>query len=216
MEMIINLCLIILILLNFRLLSAGRISTCIRAIAVQALLFGVLSLYYNRTESLLVIISLIITTGIKAGLIPWLIGRTAKKVSAKQELEPFVNYTFSVVIGAGLLGLSILISHQLKIVQDTSGLFYAPIAFFTIMTGLFMIIARKKAITQVLGYLALENGIYTFGLSFPLSEPIIIEMGILLDVFAAIFIMGITIYDINREFDHIDIDRLSDVKGGRS
>lgn len=214
MEQFINILLILLVLLNFRLLGTSRLIACIQSIAIQALLFGILSFLYNRTDSALVVFSLIIATTIKAGLIPWFIRRTTIRVGARRELEPFVNYAFSLLAGTVLLGISLLITFQLKINLDKGSSFYAPIAFFTIMTGFFLIIARKKAVTQVLGYLALENGIYAFGMSFPLQEPIIIEMGILLDVFAAIFIMGITIYHINREFDHIDIDRISAVRGG--
>lgn len=87
------------------------------------------------------------------------------------------------------------------------------VSLFSIMVGLFMIVARRLAITQVLGYLAMENGIYTFGLAFAEKEPLLVEMGILLDVFVGVFIMGIMIYHINREFDHIDTDRLSELKG---
>jgi hydrogenase-4 component E len=59
----------------------------------------------------------------------------------------------------------------------------------------------------------MENGIYTFGLAFAEKEPLVVEMGILLDVFMAVFVMGIMIYNISREFDHIDTDRLSQLKG---
>jgi hydrogenase-4 component E len=65
---------------------------------------------------------------------------------------------------------------------------------------------------QVLGYLVMENGIYTFGMAMSESQPLMVELGILLDVFMAVFVMGITIYHINREFDHIDTDRMSALK----
>jgi hydrogenase-4 component E len=86
------------------------------------------------------------------------------------------------------------------------------VALFTIFVGLFMIVTRKKALTQVLGYLTLENGIYAFGLGVAQEWPLIVELGILLDIFAAVFVMGIAIFHINREFDHIDSDRLSTLK----
>ncbi len=73
-------------------------------------------------------------------------------------------------------------------------------------------VSRSKAVTQVLGYLVLENGIYCFGLGAAPRSPALVEMGILLDVFVAVFVMGITIYHINREFDHIDTDQLISLK----
>jgi hydrogenase-4 component E len=87
-----------------------------------------------------------------------------------------------------------------------------PGALFTTLTGLMMIISRKNALTQVAGYLVMENGIYAFGVILAVEEPLLVEMGVLLDVFVAVFVMGITVYQISREFDHIDTDRLSELK----
>jgi hydrogenase-4 component E len=83
-----------------------------------------------------------------------------------------------------------------------------PTAFFLILTGMFLIVARRQALTQALGYLVLENGIYAFGSLLAKSAPWLVELGVLLDVFAAVFIMGIIIFHIHREFDHIDTHRL--------
>jgi len=91
--------------------------------------------------------------------------------------------------------------------------FLFPGALFTTLTGLMIIVSRRKALTQVVGYLVMENGVYAFGAALAVQEPLLVEMGILLDVFVAVFVMGITIYQISREFDHIDTDRLSELKG---
>lgn len=87
-----------------------------------------------------------------------------------------------------------------------------PVAFFTILVGLFGIVTRRKAVSQVLGYLVLENGIFAFGAVALRKAQLLVEMGILLDVFVAVFVMGIAIFRINREFDHIDADRLASLK----
>ena len=88
-----------------------------------------------------------------------------------------------------------------------------PSALFTVLAGLFVIVARRTALMQVLGFLVLENGIYTFGVGRAGDMPFLVELGVLLDLFVAVFVMGITIYHINREFDHIDTDRLDSLKG---
>jgi hydrogenase-4 component E len=90
--------------------------------------------------------------------------------------------------------------------------FLLPCALFTTLTGLMMIVSRKNALTQVAGYLVMENGVYAFGAALAVEEPLLVEMGVLLDVFVAVFVMGITVYQISREFDHIDTDRLSELK----
>jgi len=87
-----------------------------------------------------------------------------------------------------------------------------PLAFFTILAGLFLIVSRRTALTQVQGYLVLENGVYAFGVAMAQEAPLSVELGILLDIFVGVFIMGIIIFHISREFDHIDTDRLTALK----
>jgi hydrogenase-4 component E len=87
-----------------------------------------------------------------------------------------------------------------------------PLALATILIGLFLIVSRRKAIMQVVGYLVLENGVFIFGVALAQEEPFLVEMGVLLDVFVAVFIMGIMIFHISREFDHIDVDQLTSLK----
>jgi len=81
------------------------------------------------------------------------------------------------------------------------------------MVGLFVIVTRRTAAKQVLGYLSMENGIYAFGMAFVREEPFLVGVGILLDAFMAVFVMGIAIFHINREFDHIEVDQLDTLKG---
>jgi len=95
--------------------------------------------------------------------------------------------------------------------EPTSSLAMAT-SFFCVFSGLFLITSRRKAITQVLGYLSLENGIYVFGIVFVRHQPLLVEMGVLLDLIVGVFVMGIAIFHISREFDHIDVDRLNELK----
>jgi hydrogenase-4 component E len=81
-----------------------------------------------------------------------------------------------------------------------------------LLTGLFLIVARRTALTQALGYLVMENGIYAFGVGLVEGTPMLLELGILLDVFVAVFVMGIAIFHISREFDHIDTDRMTTLR----
>jgi len=74
-------------------------------------------------------------------------------------------------------------------------------------------VARRTAICQVLGYLTLENGIYIFGLAIVSGIPMLVELGVLMDMFVAVFVMGIAIFRISREFDHIDAAQLTSLKG---
>jgi hydrogenase-4 component E len=204
---------VLLILANLRLLGSSRLAACIRAVALQAVILGAAALLANRSDlDARVIIIAVASTGLKAGALPWLLRRAIRESGAVHEIEPFIGFTASLLVGVGLLGLCFLIGVPLSAhVAAESGLLIT-VSLFTTATGLLVIVSRRKAVTQVLGYLAMENGIYAFGMAFAIQEPLLVEMGVLLDVFVAVFVMGITIYNISREFDHIDTDRLSALK----
>ena len=87
-----------------------------------------------------------------------------------------------------------------------------PVSLSTVVIGLLVLTTRSKALTQVVGYLILENGIYVFGLSQVERVPFLVEVGVLLDVFVGVFIMGIVVFHINREFDSLDSARLTELR----
>jgi hydrogenase-4 component E len=204
---------ILLILANLCLLGSSRLATCIRAVALQAVILGAAALIANRGElDARVIAIAVASTLIKAGALPWLLRRAIRESGAVREVEPFIGFTASLLWGVGLLGACLLIGARLSPHAAQGSGLLLTVALFTTATGLMIIVSRRKAVTQVLGYLAMENGIYAFGMAFAIQEPLLVEMGVLLDVFVAVFVMGIAIYNISREFDHIDTDRLTALK----
>jgi hydrogenase-4 component E len=204
---------ILLILANLRLLGSSRLAACIRAVALQAVILGAAALIANRGElDARVVAIAVASTLIKAGALPWLLRRAIRESGAVREVEPFIGFTASLLWGVGLLGACLLIGARLSPHAAQGSGLLLTVALFTTGTGLMIIVSRRKAVTQVLGYLAMENGIYAFGMAFAIQEPLLVEMGVLLDVFVAVFVMGIAIYNISREFDHIDTDRLTALK----
>jgi hydrogenase-4 component E len=201
---------VLLILTNLRLLGSSELTACIRAVALQAIILGAAALLVNaaQLDARLVAIVLV-STVLKAGMLPWLLRRAIREAGALREIEPFIGFTASLLVGLALLGLCFLIGSRLDASMVAGTDLLVPVALFTLVTGLLVIVSRRKAVTQVLGYLGMENGIYAFGMAFAIQEPLLVEMGVLLDVFVAVFVMGITIYHISRQFDHIDTDRLS-------
>ena len=154
-----------------------------------------------------------VSTAIKAGVLPWLLRRAVREAGVRSEVEPLVGFTTSLLLGPGAAGRGPARGRPAcRCPAPTAPTFLVPVALFTMMVGLLLIVGRRKAVMQALGYLAMENGIYAFGLAFAVEEPLLVEMGVLLDVFVAVFVMGITIHHISREFDHIDTDRLSALK----
>lgn len=214
MTMLSDMLVMLLLLANMRLLSSSRVAACIQTVAFQGVLLGAIALTAFPHHLTLEMIGLTLSTvAVKSLLLPWLLRRAVRGGGVSREVEPFVGFGWSVLIGAGLLGLCFVISRPLQASAPSgSAAMLIPGAMFTILTGLFIIVSRRKALTQVIGYLTMENGVYVFGASLAIEEPLLQQLGILLDVFVAVFVMGIVIYQINREFDHIDTDRLSVLK----
>ncbi len=201
---------VLVILLNLRLLGTSRLGACIRTVALQALLLGLIALFQHTHDLGLELILIVLSSlSIKTLLLPWLLSRSLRECGISREVTPYVGFSLSGLIGLLLLAVCFHMADRLSIYVDRSQTLLIATALFTIVTGLFVIVSRKKAITQVLGYLVMENGIWAFGLAFAIQEPLLVEMGVLLDVLVGVFVMGITISHINREFDHIDTDQLS-------
>lgn len=208
-----DLILIFLILSNLALLGLSRLGPCIRVAALQGVALGLLPLFLSESgpEVHQMLFSALLI-GLKGIAFPWVLMRILRDIKIQREIEPFIGYGTSIVLGTVALVVSMWLGRRLPLPVPIRSEMIVPAAFFTIMSGFFLIIARKKALTQVLGYLVLENGIYTFGAALTENQPVLIELGILLDVFAAVFVMGIAVFHINREFDHIDTDKLSGLR----
>ena len=111
------------------------------------------------------------------------------------------------------LGLALRIGSRLPHPESGFSTMSVPVGFFTLFVGLFLIISRRKALTQVLGYLVLENGAYVLGLAMVAEIPVLVEAGVLLDAFVAVFVMQIAIHQITAEFRSTDVDKLTALKG---
>jgi hydrogenase-4 component E len=117
-------------------------------------------------------------------------------------MEPLVGYVTSLLVGAVMVAGSFAVAPTLPL-PGRAGTLLVAVALSNVLTGLVVLTSRLKALTQVVGYLMLENGIYVFGLTQTARVPFLLELGVLLDVFVGVFIMGIVVFHINREFDSV-------------
>lgn len=200
----------LVVLVNFRLLGGSRLVPIIRSAALQGALLALVSVTIRAREVELGFTALALgTAAIKGYVLPALLLRALRQVEIRREVEPLVGYNLSLLIGAAGLGLSALLGAEIAVNAVAATPLLVTVALFTMWTGLFLIIARRKAVTQVLGYLVFENGIYGFGVAVASEAPLLVEMGVLLDLLVAVFVMGIIIFHIQRDFAHIDVDRLA-------
>ncbi len=199
---------VILILTNMAVLGTSRLRACIRIVAVQGVALGILPLLIHRFEPGLLVFAFL-SIILKGIIFPMMLGRTLRQLNVWREDAPYVGYGLSLLVGPLLLAFSSWISPRLPLPYSVHSPMLIPVALFTLMNGLYVIVSRKNALTQVLGYLVLVNGIYAFGMAVAYHQPLLIELGILLDVFVGVFVMGIAIFHISRQFDHIDTDQLT-------
>ena len=205
-----DLLLLLIVLLDFAVLGTSRLSACIRAVAAQGFLLGVLSLVAGGEWSLHAVALTLGTIAVKAVLLPWFLRWAIREAAVRREVEPLVGYMASFMLGAAALAVAFAVAARLPATGSSSLL--VPVALVTLMIGLIVLITRTKALSQVLGYLMLENGIYLFGLTQARRVPFLVEAGVLLDVFVGVFVMGIVVFHINREFDSISALKLTELR----
>jgi hydrogenase-4 component E len=148
----------------------------------------------------------------KGLVIPALLRRAMRAASIDREIEPFIGFVSSLLLGAGGTIAAVAFARALPLLPEHAGTLLVPGAIASILTGFILLIGRVKAISQVCGYLILENGIYLFGLLLIHSTPLLVESGILLDVTVGVFIIGIIVDRIQRAFDSLDTRKLTTLR----
>ncbi|MBO5940219.1 MAG: hydrogenase [Kiritimatiellae bacterium] len=202
------------LLSNLTLAGSGRLNHAIRLVAAQGWAVGLSPLLLwdwqcdNLPELRLWLVA-VVNILVKGIALPMLLAYAVRKANTRRELEPIVSFRLSQLIVFLMAVGGFAIGSQLGIQEAAASKLAIPVAFTTMGTGLLLICARKKAITQVIGFLILENGISVFGAGMLLEYGLIVELGILLDVFALVFILGIAIFQINRTFSSTDTDKLN-------
>lgn len=206
-----DLLLLLVVLTDFWVLGTTRMSSVIRAAALQGAILAALPVALHPAISLHIVALATGTFLVKAILLPAFLHRAIREASVRREVEPVIGFTASLCVGAVAVALSFAVAQRLPLPETQTALL-VPVALATVIVGLIVLTTRSKALTQVVGYLILENGIYVFGLSQAERVPFLVEVGVLLDVFVGVFIMGIVVFHINREFDSLSSARLTELK----
>jgi len=206
-----NLNLLIGLAMGLNLLSLGtsRLPALIRTMSVQGVILGVMPMIMEHELDWRVALIALATIAGKGLVIPSLLRRAMRTAQIDRELEPLIGFVPSLLLGAGSAIAALALAHLLPLLPEHAGTLLVPGALATVLTGFILLIGRTKAISQVCGYLILENGIYLFGLLLIKAMPLLVEAGVLLDLTVGVFIIGIIVDRIQRAFDSLDTRKLT-------
>ncbi len=195
--------------LNLLALGSNRLPTIIWAMAVQGMALGVMPALIEPDLNWHVVLIVAATAAGKGIVIPGLLRRAMRTANIDREIEPFIGFVPSLLLGAGGTIAAVALARMLPLLPEHAGSLLVPGALASVLTGFVLLIGRAKAISQVCGYLILENGIYLFGLLLIRAMPLLVEAGILLDLTVAVFVIGIIVDRIQRAFDSLDTRKLT-------
>jgi hydrogenase-4 component E len=209
--------LVAVVLINFFLLATGRLKTIISAVAVQGVLLGVVYVLAHPGAhyagggviSLRTLALAAAMIAIKGFVMPRLMTFAMREAHVEWRIDPYVGVTASLVLGAIGTALVLALSATLPLRAEHASHLLVSTSLATVLTGFLILTTRREALTQVAGYLVLENGIFIFGLLLVQAMPALVEIGVLLDLFVGVFVMGIIIHHVNRQFPASTSDHLS-------
>lgn len=190
---------------------ATRLVTFIRMLVFQGiLLFGLTFIELLEVNWVNLSLILLETIIFKTIAIPYFLSYLIRKNRITRESEPFVSNFWSLLIITGLFIVAFFLTGMLQF--GTSSRPFVIVSIATIISGLYLIVSRKKVITHVMGYLVLENGVFILSLAVGSHQPMLVNLGVLLDIFVSVLIFGIFINHIGNTFEEMNADNLSNLK----
>lgn len=177
--------------------------------AVLTIMFVIIG-YFGHDPELYVVAAVLFI--LKVLVLPRYLERMEKRFSDQRELQPYVNVVTSLMLSGLLVLLAYVIARPLVLVSDLPTRGGLPLAMGLVFVGLFVVITRKKALTQIVGFLVMENGIALLAVLATFGIPIIVELGVFLDVLMGFLVMQVFVYHIHSTFESIDVDQMNKLK----
>ena len=206
---VVNLLAAVLLLIAFAMLSQRRIVGLITLFAWQgAALATSTALVAWSTGQHHLYYSAALTLGLKVILMPWYFFRLIRQLDVNREVEPMINIPTTMLIGIGLVIFAFNLALPIAEMAGTVTRSTLGIALASVLLAFLMMITRSKAIPQVIGFLAMENGLFFAATSATYGMPLVVELGVALDVLVAVFVLGIFFFHIRETFDSLDLKHM--------
>jgi len=202
-----------LLLIAFAMLSQRRVLTLIKLLAWQgAALAASTAIVAWSTSQTHLYYSALLTVLLKVILIPWVLHRLIDRLFVRWDIETLINIPTTMLIGIGLVIFAFALATPISQMATTLTRSTLGIALASVLLSFLMMIVRQKAVPQVIGFLAMENGLFFAATSATYGMPLVVELGVALDVLVGTFIFGIFFFHIRERFDSLDIRHLEKLK----
>jgi hydrogenase-4 component E len=210
---IVNLLAAFLLLIAFAMLSQRRVLTLIKMLAWQgAALAASTAIVAWSTGQTHLYYSALLTLALKVILIPWVLHQLIDRLFIRWDIETLINIPTTMLMGIGLVIFAFALATPISQMATTLTRSTLGIALASVLLSFLMMIVRQKAVPQVIGFLAMENGLFFAATSATYGMPLVVELGVALDVLVGTFIFGIFFFHIRERFDSLDIRHMEKLK----
>ncbi len=209
---ILNAVLVLVLVMNLFALGTSRLAAVIKLVGFQGALLGIVPLLAHEHPGLASYLAAATAVVLKGFVIPAIMMRALRAADIKREIEPLIGFMPSIILGAAATAFALVLTGGLTPAAREATSLIIPASIATVLVGFILLTTRFKAISQVVGYLVLENGIFIFGVLLVEAIPLVVEMGVLLDLFVGIFVISIITNHINQAFASLDTRRLDALK----
>src|SRR3984885_2062557 len=214
---LLNLCAALLLLLAFAMLAQRRIVTLVNLLAMQGALLLVATLLLAwRTHQNHLYFSAALTLAIKVIFLPWLLHRLIRRLEVYWDTEPLLNVAGTMLVGLLVVVFAFGLAQPISALASTATRNSIGIAVAVILLSFITMITRRKAMSQVIGFLSMENGLFFGAMSATYGMPMIVELGVALDVLVAVLVLGIFFFQIREQFDSLDLQNLESLREGQA
>jgi hydrogenase-4 component E len=206
----------LLLLLSFALLTQRRVVTMVSLLAFQGALLAMATLLLaHRNGAMHLYFSAALTFGLKVVFLPWLLLRLIRRLGVYWDNEPLINPTGTMLIGLLVVVFAFGLAQPITALAQTATRGSIGIAVAVILLAFLTMITRRKAMSQVIGFLALENGLFFGAMSSTYGMPMIIELGVALDILVAMLVLGVFFFQIREQFDSLDLHHMERLREDR-
>jgi hydrogenase-4 component E len=206
----------LLLLLSFALLTQRRVVTMVTLLATQGALLAMATLLLaHRTGAMHLYFSAALTLGLKVFFLPWLLLRLIRRLGVYWDSEPLINPAGTMLLGLLVVVFAFGLAQPITALAHTATRGSIGIAVAVILLAFLTMITRRKAMSQVIGFLAMENGLFFGAMSSTYGMPMIIELGVALDILVAMLVLGVFFFQIREQFDSLDLHHMERLREDR-